>query len=46
MCSFAGLAFNIGQDYSEESALGILALLGIIAMCIAVWRFAKIGSEA
>jgi ABC-2 type transport system permease protein len=46
MRSFSGLAFNVAQDYSGELALGILAFIGIVALCIAIWRFANIGSEA
>lgn len=46
MRSFSGLAFNVAQDYNGELALVILVLIGIIALSIAIWRFANIGSEA
>lgn len=46
MRSFSGLAFNVSKVYDGEPALGRLALIGIVAICIAIWRFANIGSEA
>jgi len=46
MRSFSELAFKVSQGYNGESALGVLALIGIAALCIAIWRFASIGSEA
>ncbi len=46
MHSFTGIAFNVSHGCDGNLALIIMALIGTIVLCIAIWRFAAIGSDA
>lgn len=46
MKAFSTLAYNIKTDYSGAGALTIVALTGLIAFIISIWRFQVSGRES